>query len=132
MRYFIQIKNNTPFEHPILENNFTQAFPNLDMDNLPEEFAEFIRIPQPDMLPFQVCEGCTYERDGVFFKDVHHIRDMTETEKSDKIAEAYSNLPEGWSLNEETLQVSFKPPPKPDESGNWIFNFEQKAWVENG
>jgi len=129
MRLFIQIKNNTPFEHPILEDNFIQAFPNLDMDNLPEEFAEFIRVPQPTMTPFQVCEGCTYERDGDIFKDVHHIKDMTETEKLDKIAEAYSNLPEGWSLNEETLQRIF--PTKP-ESGNWIFDFEQNSWVENG
>ena len=132
MRYFIRIKNGNPFEHPILEDNFKQAFPDIDIDNLPEEFAEFIRIPQPDITTFQVCEGCTYEREGDSFKDVHSIRDMTETEKSDKIAEAYSYLPEGWSLNEETLQVSFKPPPKPDESGNWIFNFKQKAWVESG
>ena len=66
---FIQIKNNTPFEHPIMENNFTQVFPDVDIDNLPEEFAEFIRIPQPIISVFEVCEGCTYERDGDIFKD---------------------------------------------------------------
>jgi len=132
MRLFIRIKNGTPFEHPIMEDNFTQVFSDVDIDNLPEEFAEFIRIPEPDIDPFQVCEGCTYERDGDIFKDVYHIRDMTETEKSNTLAEAYSNLPEGWSLNEETLQESFTVPPKPDESGNWIFDFKQNSWVESG
>jgi hypothetical protein len=45
MNLYIQIKDGQPFEHPIFEDNFIQAFPNVDINNLPLEFAKFRRIP---------------------------------------------------------------------------------------
>ena len=41
MELFIQIRNGQPFEHPIFGDNFRQAFPDVDVDNLPPEFARF-------------------------------------------------------------------------------------------
>ena len=130
MSYFIRIKNNEAFEHPIAEDNFKQAFPDIDIDNLPDEFARFVRVALPTLGPYEVLENSTYEWDGNIMKDVHQIRDMTEEEKATKLAEAYSDLPEGWTLNEETLQRSFTPPEKPDNSEDWIFDFAQNAWVK--
>jgi hypothetical protein len=48
MNLYIQIKNGQPFEHPILEDNFIETFPNLDVNNLPPEFARFRRITVED------------------------------------------------------------------------------------
>jgi len=45
MNLYIQIKNGQPFEHPIFEDNFIEAFPDADINNLPSEFAKFRRIP---------------------------------------------------------------------------------------
>ena len=47
-RCFIQIKNGNPVNHPIVEANFRMAFPKINIDNLPPEFAEFIRVPKPN------------------------------------------------------------------------------------
>ena len=46
MELYIQIRNGQPFEHPILGDNFRQAFPKIDVSNLPPEFAKFERILQ--------------------------------------------------------------------------------------
>jgi hypothetical protein len=45
MNLYIQIRDDQPFEHPIFEDNFIQAFPDKDINNLPPEFAKFRRIP---------------------------------------------------------------------------------------
>lgn len=127
MELYIRIKNGQPFEHPIFGDNFRQAFPDVDINNLPPTFARFTRVPKPVLGVYEVCEGCTYEWDNGVVTDVHHVRAMTEEEKAAKISAAYENLPEGWSLDEETLQVSL--PPKPEGDG-WTFDLEQNAWVE--
>jgi hypothetical protein len=102
MELFIRLKNGEPFEHPILFDNFRQAFPQVDTENLPSEFAKFIRVEQPLVGVYQVYEGVTYERIGDAFTDVHHIRAMTEEEKAQKIADAMAqpHLP-NWTFDQE-------------------------------
>jgi len=48
MNLYIQIKDNQTINHPIFEDNFIQAFPDIDINNLPNEFAKFRRIPVED------------------------------------------------------------------------------------
>ena len=65
-----------------MEDNFVAAFPDVDLINLPPEFARFERIPQPVLSVYEVYEGARYEWfDGVV-KDVHVVRPMTEQEKA--------------------------------------------------
>ena len=102
MELFIQIIDGQPFEHPILGDNFRQAFPDIDTTNLPPEFARFERIEQPIIGVYQVYEGVTYEWiDGVV-KDVHHVYNLTDAEKAKKIATAKAEAhPDGWVFDEE-------------------------------
>ena len=44
MELFIRLVNGEPFEHPIMGDNFREAFPHIDTDNLPSEFARFLRV----------------------------------------------------------------------------------------
>jgi hypothetical protein len=83
MNLYIRIKNGQPFEHPILEDNFLRAFPDVDIKNLPPEFAKFQRIEQPLPGSYEVYVGVTYELvDGVV-TDVHHFRPMTQEERDE-------------------------------------------------
>lgn len=84
MNLYIQIRNGEPFEHPILEENLRQAFPHIDFDNLPSDLAKFERIEPPELGIYEIYEGVTYEKDGLIYKDVHHVRDMTDQERSEK------------------------------------------------
>lgn len=82
MELYIQIRNGQPYEHPIMGDNFREAFPDIDVNNLPPEFARFERIPAPNISMFEVNEGVTYEFiDGVVH-DVWHVRPMTLEERA--------------------------------------------------
>ena len=82
MELYIQIRDGQPFEHPIFGDNFRQAFPDIDTNNLPPEFAKFERIPQ-NVTPgqFEVAET-RYEWSGSIVTDVWYLRPMTNEEKT--------------------------------------------------
>lgn len=127
MRLFIQIKDGQPFEYPIFEDNFLQAFPGVDVNNLPPEFALFERVEPPALGLFEtlVSEEPTFALiDGVY-KDVWEIREMTAEEKQVvyqryKDAQSKRRQAENWAtwvFNENTLK--YDPPiprPAPDQT----------------
>ena len=88
MELFIQIKNGKPFEHPILGENFRQVFPDVDLNNLPNWVARFIRKEKRPTQLFEVYEGVTYEWDGDCVVDLHHFRPMTDQEKEKLFTDA--------------------------------------------
>jgi hypothetical protein len=102
MELFIRIIDGKPFEHPIMGENFCQAFPDVNTENLPPEFARFERIEKPMIGVYEFYEGVTYELfDGVW-KDVHHLRPMTAEEKAEQIAYVLAQPhPDGWVFDEE-------------------------------
>ena len=134
MKLFIRIKNGQPFEHPIFEDNFKQAFPKIDTNNLPPEFAEFKRIEQPIIKVYEIYDGVTYEWDGNIIKDVHHVREMTDEEKIEKQNQAKNKWVEdggfaSWTFNEETC--SFVPPTsRPDDGNTYFWDEESLSWVQ--
>lgn len=113
MNLYIRLKNGQPFEHPIVENNFVQAFPNVDLNNLPEWVAPFNRIELPVLGVYEVYEGSTYVIvDGVG-TDNHVVRPMTDDEKTakqDRIKASWnpSASEELWVFNPDTCQ--YEPP----------------------
>lgn len=88
LELYIQIRDGQPHEHPIFADNFKLAFPEVDVNNLPaDRFARFIRVAQPEIGPYEVYEGATYQWvDGVV-KDIHNVRPMTDEERAVKDAE---------------------------------------------
>lgn len=135
MKLFIRIKDGLPFEHPIFEDNFKTAFPKIDINNLPSDFALFERIEQPSLGAYEVYEGVTYEWfDGVV-KDVHHVRQMTTEEKTEK-QEAYKQFWNekwgyaSWTFNEE--KCVFDPPiPYPEDADTvpYVWDEENQTFV---
>lgn len=88
LELYIQIRDGQPHEHPIFADNFRQAFPDVDTENLPlDRFAKFIRVEKPVTNPFQVYEGVTYEWFGEVVKDVHHVRELEGEEREAKLEE---------------------------------------------
>ena len=134
MSLYIQLENGTPINHPILEDNLKQAFPEMDLNNLPETFARFERVPGPGIGVYEVSQGATYEWvDGVV-KDVHHVRAMTpeeQTAKQDatKAEWQQNNGFVSWTFNEETCR--FDPPvPYPEDGKFYVWDEPTLNWVE--
>lgn len=84
MELFIRIVDGQPFEHPIFGDNFRQAFPDVDVHNLPSEFARFERVENPQLATtFEVDESSYQWVDGIV-KDVWTVRPMTPEEEAQK------------------------------------------------
>jgi len=82
MELYIRIVDGQPFEHPIFGDNFRQAFPDVDTNNLPPEFARFERIDAPECGEYEkpiVTYGWV---DGIV-KDIWTIVEMTAEEKAE-------------------------------------------------
>jgi hypothetical protein len=133
MRLFIRLQNNQPFEHPIFEDNMRQAFPDVNLDNLPNNFAEFIRHEPPTLALYEFYDGVTYEWIDGKVQDVHHVRPMTKEERielQNKFLEnwARDGYP-SWTFNPE--DCSFSPPvPKPTDGKIYRWDEPTLTWVE--
>ena len=84
MEFFIKIKDGQAFEHPIIKENFILAFPDIDINNLPSEFAVFERLPFPTVEEYETLdlENSTYMFVNGVWKDAWAVRPMTEDEKA--------------------------------------------------
>lgn len=137
MELFIQIRNGQPFEHPIFGDNFRQAFPHIDVDNLPPEFAKFERVERPILGAYQamIQNEPTYELVDGIWKDVWHVRDMTAEEiaaKQQIAKDDWAALPNrdnfaAWTFDEATLTYV---PPTPRPEGNVAWDGTTNTWKE--
>ena len=134
MKLFIRFKDGVAVEHPIMGDNFVQAFPHIDINNLPPEFSEFVRIEKKTLGVYEVYEGTTYEKIGNVFQDVHHVRPMTAEEKTARqnaVKEEWSRtgFAASWIFYEDICQ--FAPPiPKPDNGKNYYWDEATLSWIE--
>ena len=133
MELYIQLKNNQPFDHPILGDNFREAFPDIDTNNLPDWVARFNRVEPPKPGIYQEYAGVSYQLvDGVF-TDVHSLRDMTTEEKTAKqnaVKELWASEVkfESWIFNEDTC--AFDPPiPRPVDGFIYRWDEANQQWV---
>ena len=134
MNLYIQLENGEPVNHPIMESNLVQAFPNIDLNNLPSNFARFERVPSPVVGVYEVAEGLTYEWVDGIVKDVHHIRTMTEQErtaKQDTVKTEWqqNNGFASWIFNEDLCR--FEPPTAyPTDGKFYVWDEPAISWVE--
>ena len=129
MNLYLKIKNGQPDGHPVQQDNLAHAFPNIDLDNLPEEWANFKRVQPPTPGIFQrVNDWGTYiEIDGVW-QDSWVITDMSQEEKDALIARFRADPPfPNAILNIENL--TWNKPEKPTDGQNYIFNPSTGTWV---
>jgi hypothetical protein len=132
MELFIQIQDGQPHEHPIFGDNFRQAFPDVDTDNLPASFARFVRVEKPVVGVYEAYEGATYEWSDNFVMDVHHIRAMTAEEVTAKQDAVKADWAEtgfaSWLFDEPSC--SFIPPtPYPDDGSLYKWDETTTSWV---
>lgn len=84
MDLFIQIREGQPYEHPIMDWNFKEAFPDIDPNNLPPEFARFERVNCNIEVGTYEVPIYTYGWVGNIVKDIWYTRPMTDEERAEK------------------------------------------------
>lgn len=134
MELFIRVSDGQPVDHPIMGDNFRDAFPHIDVNNLPPEFARFTRVVPPVVSVYEVYEGVTYEFDGSGFTDVHHVRPMTDDEKLVKQNAAKASWVEqkgfpSWVFDE-AMCIFKAPVDMPKDGKQYSWDEPNVRWVE--
>jgi hypothetical protein len=133
MELFIRIKDGQPFEHPIFGDNFRQAFPDVDTNNLPAEFARFVRVAAPALGVYEKNQTVSYQLvDGVY-TDVFTCEQMTAQEIAAK-QQAVKDLWAikgfaSWVFNEATCAFE-APTPMPTDGKMYGWDEPTASWVE--
>jgi len=117
--------------HPILLENMLLVDPNFNLQDMTIGYKQFIRTPIPEIGVYQILESETpdYVVDGDVVKDVWSIRDMSETEKQEKIInEKSSFIYKKWIFDE--LTCTFSPPyPIPDDEYDYEWDDVTESWI---
>ena len=132
--YFLIIKmeNGVPKDHPMLLENFVQCFPDVDINNLPEDYKFFERVEQPWPGLYEVLDPphAVYTLIDNVVKDVWNIRAMTTEERQAKI-DSIKSVPihTGWVFSEENC--AWEPPiPYPEDGKKYVWNDTTVYWEE--
>lgn len=133
MELYIRIKDGQPFEHPIFGDNFRQAFPNVDTNNLPAEFAKFVRVEPPAVGPYEKNQTLSYQLvDGVY-TDVFACEQLT----AEEIATKQQRVKDVWALNgfaswvfNETTCAFEAPTPRPIDGKIYRWDEPTTSWIE--
>jgi hypothetical protein len=132
MNLYIRLENGQPVEHPLIEDNLIHL--GIDLDNLPENYARFERIPAPDLGVYELYDGVTYEWDNGVVKDVHHVRSMTlqeKTEKQNKVKDYWASFGfASWIFNEETCFFTAPIPDPTTETDLYQWDESTLSWVK--
>jgi hypothetical protein len=127
---YIRVVDGNTFEHPIVEWNLRQFYPDLDPENPPKGFEKFIRNPIPVLGPYETFVGTHYEKiDGVW-QDVHVKRDLTPAEKAEKIriAKETFQFKDVWIFDEEIFE--WIPPIEYPKDGNkYRWDYATNNWT---
>ena len=147
MELYIKIKDGQPIDHPMLKENVQSAFPNVDLENLPEGWARFERVSCPAHGPYEVAI-CEYGWDNGIVKDIWTVHKMSEEQKQLKISTVRSNyIADGgfpdWVFDEERcchvppeplpadmVKETAIPEPYPKTGKAYKWNIDQERWVE--
>jgi hypothetical protein len=130
MELFIQIFNGQPFEHPIFGDNFRQAFPDIDVNNLPSKFARFERVAKPNLQTIFQVENCAYQWVGEIVKDVWSVREMTEEERTQKLQELTNSANFYVNNMKEDAQIKFDTATTDENKQLWAnYLSELNSWI---
>ena len=135
MDLFIRIQDGQPFQHPIFGDNFREAFPEIDTENLPRNFARFVRVECPHNAGVYEVDYCTYQWDGGVVTDVWHVRPMTNEEKtakqdSSKADWAANGFP-SWTFDEAAC-IFVPPTPYPTDGNPYHWHEATLSWEPGG
>jgi hypothetical protein len=131
MELYIRLDQGQPVDHPMTKSNMQKVWPDFDFDNLPPEFARFLRVPAPVPGVYEFVVGCEYRWNGDQVEDHWITRPMTleeKTAKQDEIKQNWTDFP-SWTFNEETCE--FEPPvPYPEDGNRYFWDESQLAWQQ--
>lgn len=137
---FIKLDDDgKPETHPMLLENLQNVIENFYDRDPPKGFVRFIKTPKPVLTDYQKYDYLEYayspelsEKYGQpTWHEVHHIAEIGEKERKSIIKTFMKINPDlqDWVYNEE-LKALVPPVPKPDDGKEYLWNTDDKSWME--
>lgn len=116
MKLIIEVTDGWPYGEPWVFENAKEIYPDLDYDNLPNGWKKFFRDEFPSAEPFKVYSHSEKIRENDYIREIHHLRNLTEQEKQEKLEQARSRPKpfSSWHFDEELCRY-VAPIPEPQE-----------------
>jgi hypothetical protein len=139
MKCIIQIdESGNPIEHPIVLDNFLEAFPDTDISNdtPPDGFAWFIRKERvsaslSNPVPKNHKIACKYTRiSDTTIQDEYYYLALTQEEIA-QLDEDFKLMPQpfpSWTADYDN-RIWIAPSPKPTD-GNYYWNEKELSWIK--
>lgn len=132
MKLYIQIVDNRPVNHPILEENLLMIFSEIELYT-GQDYVPFIRVENPVLGPYDKNVHHSYELIEGIAKDVWTVDRMNEheiLEKQNQTKTAWQqNGHPSWTFNETTCE--FEPPVLyPSDNRIYGWSEEDTNWIE--
>lgn len=133
MNLYLRVENGLPIGHPIVESNLLEIYPSIDLENLPKDLVKFERVVAKVNV-YEVYVNTTYEIVDGTWKDVHHVRPMTDEEKATRqniVKQNWANTLNfsSWIFSEELCQF-ISPIDMPNDGKYYLWNEEITNWIE--
>jgi hypothetical protein len=139
MKCIIQVdESGNPIEHPIVLDNFVEAFPNLDISNdtPPQGYAWFIRKNIQDInlsihAPKNHKIACRYTRvSSTTIEDEFYYAPLTQEEITNLDEDFRASSPPfaSWTADYDN-RIWVPPTPMPTD-GNYYWNEKQLSWIK--
>ena len=133
MELFIKVdENGQAVDHPIMGDNFRQAFPDIDTNNLPSNFARFVRLAPPIAGVYEKIKVNYELKDGVW-TDVYSYDQMTNEEKVTLQNQVKADFAASvgfasWVFNETTCKFD-SPVPLPNDGKKYLWDEATVNWI---
>lgn len=135
---FIKVEDGQPIHHPCPYENLKIFFPDLDPSNPPEGFDRFVRVPLPEITPYEVYDKTTYELSDHHTEllgtptwcDVHHVRPLNPEEEI-QMVEKFKELNRFTDWVYDDINKELVPPiPMPEDGKSYIWEPNTGKWLE--
>jgi hypothetical protein len=124
--------------HPILESNLLSVWPHIDVDNLPPEFAEFTRLPPPELGPYDHAVSTYISDSSGGYTDSWSTSPYTEEERQIEIQQVkddwngMAGTPKSWTFVEENCRFEAPIPHPTNYEGPVTYLWDEESYqVDN-
>jgi hypothetical protein len=119
MELFIELRDGVPFNHPIAEDNFREVYPHIDTQNLPSNFAKFVRTSPPSKLGMFEVEESTYQMIDGIVTDVWTVRQLEGEQYAMRLAMLKTSLESTIEADKATARQKIAEATDPDVKAIW-------------
>ena len=133
MNLYIRLENGQPVDHPLVEENLLQAFPGIDVNNLPSNFVKFNRTNPTAPGTYDRLPVSTYHLVGNEVFEVWVTESMSPEEileKQNLVKDNWANTSPyySWVFDESTCEF-VAPIPYPDDGNTYGWSESGQQWV---